>query len=109
MHQDESVIKSVRFLAALSCFANKDNQVDFWNQVGYTVDANLTLFSIMSSAKSSVTTQDGSLEINKLAKDALLQTLSTYQQNNSNEHTLYLLQRQIQFGIKLEVDLHFVN
>ena len=85
MSQDESVIKAIRFLAILSFSANKENQIEFLNQNGYKVDQTLSLFSILNSARTFIETENGSLETNKIAKDAILQTLSTYQQNNSHE------------------------
>lgn len=85
MPLDESVIKALSFLATLSYSANLENQVDFLNDKGYTVDAQMSLFSLMSSAQDYITTETGSLETNKLAKDAAMQAVIDYQDRHKNE------------------------
>jgi len=85
MHSDESVIKAIKFLAILSISANQKNQSDYLNKNGYIVDSNISLFSLMASAQKYIMTERGSLEINKIAKDAALQAVIKYQTKHSNE------------------------
>ncbi len=83
MPYDESVSKAIKFLAMLSVSANQDNQAAFLKTNGCTVDDKLSLFSLVNSAKNFITTVDGSLETNKIARDAVLQAITTYQGNHT--------------------------
>lgn len=95
MPYDESVIKALSFIATLSFSAKLDNQVDFLNENGYAVDSRLSLFSLMASAKNFISTEYGSLEINKLAKDAAMQAIIDYQQQHeSNQLSMFSEQSQ---------------
>jgi hypothetical protein len=85
MPYDESVIKALSFLATLSYSANLDNQIEFLNDNGYSVDSELSLLSLMSSAQGYITTEYGSLETNKLAKDAAMQAVIDYQRRNKTD------------------------
>lgn len=85
MSFDESVIKALSFLATLSYSANLENQRDFLNDKGYIVDPQMSLFSLMESAQEYITTDSGSLEINKLAKDAAMQAVIDYQDRHKTE------------------------
>jgi hypothetical protein len=82
---DESVIKALSFLATLSCSANFENQTDFLNGNGFTVDQQMSLFSILASAQEYITTDTGSLEINTLAKDAAMQAVIDYKDRHKTE------------------------
>ena len=82
---DESVIKALSFLATLSYSANLDKQADFLNENGYTVDSQISLFSLMASAQDYITTETGSLETNKLAKDAAMQAVIDYQERHKTK------------------------
>ena len=87
---DESIIKAVKFLATLSYAANQVEQASFLNQQGCVVDGNMTLFSILSSAQQYITTETGSLEINKMARDAVMKSLMTYHDvHKSNQVSLF--------------------
>jgi hypothetical protein len=87
---DESIIKAVSFLATISFSAKQANQVDYLNTNGYMVDPNISLYSLMSSVQKLITTENGSLEINKIAKDAALQAVIDYQQKHtSNQFSLF--------------------
>lgn len=79
---DESVVKAIKYLATLSYSANQDDQVKFLNENGYQADAKISLFSLMLSAQKYIETETGSLEVNKIAKDAALQAIVTYQQEH---------------------------
>jgi len=85
MHSDDSVIKAFSFLAKLSYSANQEDQVSYLNNNGYSVDSQMSLFSLMTSAQSYISTQNGSLETNKLAKDAAMQAIIKYQQQHKSE------------------------
>lgn len=87
---DESVSKAIRFLALLSVSANQDSQSDFLKSNGCVVDDKLSLFSLVNSAKNYITTVDGSLETNKIARDAVLHAITTYQgKHTSDQLTLF--------------------
>ena len=79
---DDSVVKALYFLTTLSYSAKQENQAGFLNENGYDVDDQMSLFSLMSSAQMYITTDVGSLEINKIAKDAVMQAIIDYQQNH---------------------------
>ena len=85
MPYDESVNKAIKFLALLSYSAKKTDQVSFLNENGCSVDNKLSLFSLMNSAKNYIETERDSLEINKIARDAVLQAITTYQGNHISE------------------------
>ena len=85
MSFDESVIKALSFLATLSYSANLNNQADFLNENGYTVDSQISLFSLLVSAQDYITTETGSLETNKLAKDAAMQAIIEYQEHHKTK------------------------
>jgi len=85
MPYDESVTKAIKFLAMLSYSAKRTDQVSFLNENGCSVDNKLSLFSLMNSAKYYIDTENGSLEINKIARDAVLQAITTYQGTHTSE------------------------
>ena len=88
--EDESIIKAVRFLATLSYSANQAEQEAFLNQNGYSVDGNMTLFSILSSTHQYISTETGSLEVNKMARDAAMKAVMVYHDaHKSNQMTLF--------------------
>ncbi len=84
MPSDESVIKAVSYLANLAYSAKLKDQIEYLNANGYFVDKNLSIFSIIASAQRYITTEDGSLEINKIAKDAAMQAVIAYHDNHQN-------------------------
>src|ERR1035437_3327063 len=75
---DGSVVKALYFLATLSYSAKKENQIVFLNENGYDIDDQMSLFSLMSSVQTYITTDIGSLETNKIAKDAVMQAIIDY-------------------------------
>ena len=96
---DESVIKALSFLAMLSYSANLENQVSFLNDNGYTVDPQMSLLSLMASAQKYITTDEGSLETNKLAKDAAMQAVIDYQKRHDIEQlTMFSAQSENIWG-----------
>jgi hypothetical protein len=81
---------SIRYLATLSISAKKDDQVSFLCNIGFAVDNTLSLLSLIRSAKAFIATETDSLETNKIAQDAVLQALSSYERvNNNNQLSLF--------------------
>lgn len=87
---DDSVVKALYFLTTLAFSAKQEDQINFLNENGYNVDERISLFSLMSSAQTYITTDAGSLEINKIAKDAVMQAIIEYQQNHENGQLSFL-------------------
>jgi hypothetical protein len=88
MSNDDSVIRAIQYLAILTASANDANQIDFLNNNGVTINKEISLFSLIRSAKEFVKTENGSLESNKIAVDALLNAITTYESNNQNNQLL---------------------
>jgi hypothetical protein len=87
---DESVQKSISFLATLAFSAKQTDQIAYLKANGYTVDDKLSLFSLISSAQRLIKTEIGSLEINKIAKDSAMQAIITYHESHQdNQLTLW--------------------
>lgn len=84
MPYDESVIKAISYLAKLAFSAKQDNQIEYLKSQGYVVDEDLSIFSIVASAQRLIATENGSLEINKLARDAAMQAVIAYQERHQN-------------------------
>lgn len=78
MPLDESIQKSINFLATLVFSAKQDDQINYLKNSGYLVDDKLSLFSLVTSAKNLIKTENGSLETNKIAKDATMQAIIAY-------------------------------
>ena len=90
MPYDESVHKAVAFLATLAFSAKQTDQVAYLKANGYTVDDKLSLFSLITSAQHIIRTEAGSLEINKIAKDAAMQAIIKYHETHQdNQLTLW--------------------
>jgi hypothetical protein len=87
---DDSVVKAIYFLTTLSYSARQENQINFLNENGYDVDNQMTLFSLMSSAQTYITTDIGSLEVNKIAKDAVMQAVIDYKKNHETSQISFL-------------------
>lgn len=56
MPYDDSVIKAISYLTTLVFSANQENQVDYLNKNGFTVDSNILLFSLIASTQKYITT-----------------------------------------------------
>lgn len=82
---DESMINAIRFLITLCFSASSNSQAEYLNHQGFSTDADLSLFSLMKSAEKYIVTRTESLEINKMARDAVMQTLITYKQTHETE------------------------
>jgi hypothetical protein len=81
---DESVHKAILFLATLAFSAKQTDQVAYLRDKGYSVDDKLSLFSIISSAQKLINTENGSLEVNKIAKDSAMQAIVKYYEIHQN-------------------------
>ena len=78
MPYDDSAHKAITFLATLAYSAKQTDQVAYLKANGYIVDEKLSLFSLIVSAKQLIKTEIGSLEVNKIAKDAAMQAVISY-------------------------------
>ena len=85
LQYDESVKKAIEYLATIVVSTRKENQVAFLQENGYSVDDNLSVFGLTTSAKEVIQTENGSLETNKLARDAAIQAVLEYYENHSNK------------------------
>lgn len=93
LQYDESVKKAVEYLASIIVSSRQEDQVSFLNQNGYQVDRNLSLFTLTVCAQKTIKTEDGSLEINKLARDAAVQAvMEYYQQHSNNQLSLFQIE-----------------
>jgi hypothetical protein len=79
---DESIIKAISYLVNLAFSAKQTDQITYLNSQGYLVDKNLSTFSLVASAQRLITTENGSLEINKIAEDAAMQAVIAYQEKH---------------------------
>lgn len=84
MPYNESVIKAVQYLTTLAVSAKGDVQVEFLKEHGFSVNDEISLFSLIRNAKNFVTTENGSLESNKIARDALLQAIASYERSKDD-------------------------
>ena len=85
MSYDDSVIKALTFLATLSFSAKQEDQISFLNDNGYLVDTNISLISLLMSVQRLVVTDSGSLETNKIARDATMQAIIGYQKAHETD------------------------
>lgn len=83
MPYDESVVKAIQFLAILSTSAKKENQQVFLNENGLNL-LDISLFTLARSAKEFIKTENGSLEINKIACDSVLEAMAKFEHKNKN-------------------------
>ena len=87
---DESVQKAIVFLATLAFSAKQTDQIAYLRANGYSVDDKLSLFSLVSSAQNLIRTETGSLEVNKIAKDAAMQAIIKYHEaHQDNQLSLW--------------------
>ena len=83
MHDNDSVFKAINFLTILSISANHEDQVSFLNANGINI-SEISKFSIAYCIKEYVNTEQGSLETNKIASDAILEAIAKYEHDNRN-------------------------
>lgn len=76
---DESLIKCIQFLAAISVSAKKDSQVEYLKSIGFEIPGSgVSTYQLINNANRLIDTEHGSLETNKIAKDALTQAVIEY-------------------------------
>jgi hypothetical protein len=89
MPYDESINKAIQFLSVLSLSARKNNQLDFLANNGIAIN-NLSLFTLARSAKEYIQTKQGSLEINKITCDSILESIARYEHDHKiNQQNLF--------------------
>ncbi len=87
---DESVIKAIEYLANIVVSSRQENQIRFLQEKGFSVDDNLSLFALTACAQNIIDTSGGSLETNKLVRDAAIQAvMDYYEKNSSNQLSLF--------------------
>jgi hypothetical protein len=87
---DESVIKAISYLVNLAFSAKQSDQIAYLKSQGYIVDKDLSTFSLIASAQRLIITENGSLEINKIAKDAAMQAVISYhEKHHTNQLDLF--------------------
>lgn len=84
MPNDDSVIKAIKYLLILSFSAKSTDQTMVMKKNGINIK-NLNLYELASCAKEYVMTEDGSLETNQIARDALLETIVKYEYGNHKD------------------------
>ena len=84
LQYDESVRKAIEYLATIVVSSRQEDQIAYLQENGYSVDDNLSVFALTSSAKKMIQTEDGSLETNKLARDAAIQAVMLYYEKHSD-------------------------
>ncbi len=85
LQYDESVVKAIEYLANIVVSSRQADQVAFLQQKGYPVDGDLSLFALTVSAQHLIRTKSGSLETNKLVRDAAVQAIMDYYQQHVPE------------------------
>jgi len=81
LYVDDSIFKAIKFLAVLSISANRDDQISFLKTNGININE-ISLFPLAHCIKEYIKTEKGSLEINKIACDAILESITKYDHNN---------------------------
>lgn len=81
---DESIIKAILYLANLAFSAKQPDQIAYLNNNGYSVDSKMSLLSLVSSAQDFIAVENGSCEVNKLAKDAAMQSVIKYYEDHND-------------------------
>lgn len=90
LQYDESIIKAIEYLATIVVSSRQEDQVAFLQQNGFQVRDNLSLFSLTACAQQLIKTQEGSLETNKLARDAAVHAvMQYYEQHQDNQLSLF--------------------
>lgn len=90
LQYDESVIKAIEYLAIIIVSSRQEDQITFLKENGYPVDNSLSLFALTAGAQNLIQTAEGSLETNKLARDAAIQAvMKYYEQHSDNQLSLF--------------------
>ena len=90
LQYDESIIKAIEYLANIIVSSRKEDQLAFLRANGYQIENDLSLFELTACAQQLIQTQNGSLETNKLARDAAVQAIMIfYQEHSDNQLSLF--------------------
>lgn len=84
LQYDESIVKAIGYLANIIVSSRQSNQLLFLQDKGYQIDGSMSLYALTSCVSRVVRTEEGSLEINKLAKDAAVHAIMEYYEQHSN-------------------------
>lgn len=87
---DESMIDAVRFLTTLCLSASSASQQEYLNLHGFIADDNLSLLSLLQSVNEYIRCETGSLEINKMIRDSVMQALIDYKQRHETERLRFI-------------------
>ena len=76
---DESLNKCIYFLATISVSANQTDQISFLQSQGFNIpESGISTYTLVSNANKMISTEYGSLEVNKIARDAITQAIIEY-------------------------------
>ena len=84
LQYDESIIKAIKYLANIIVSSRQEDQLSFLRSKGYQIGDDLSLFGLTACAQQLIRTQEGSLETNKLARDAAVQAVMDYYKDHSD-------------------------
>jgi hypothetical protein len=103
---DESIIKAIKYLTILLASTREKSQTDFLNKNGIEIHE-ISLFSIINSAKSFLNIENISLESNKITVDALLNTLISYESSKQDGQVLLFNDQSINIWSNINSDSEF--
>ena len=84
LQYDESLIKAILYLANIVVSSRQDDQVTYLQDRGYPVDTGVSLLALTSGAQSMIQTAEGSLEVNKLARDSAAHAVMEFYERHSD-------------------------
>ena len=90
MPYNESISKAIKFLALIAVSAKQPDQLSFLRSNGCDIDDTISLYTLVDNAKGLITTDKGSLEVHKLAIDAVLQAMTIYQRDHTSNQLSFL-------------------
>ncbi len=90
LQYDESVIKAIEYLANIIVSSRQEDQAAFLQNNGCQIDNGMSVFALTACASKFIQTEEGSLEINKLARDSAMQAvMEYYEQHCDNQLNLF--------------------
>lgn len=84
LQHDESLIKAILYLANIVVSSRKENQAIFLQEIGYSIDADISLFTLTTCAHNLIQTAEGSLEVNKLVRDSVAEAVIEFYEKHSD-------------------------
>lgn len=101
LQYDESLIKAIKYLSNIIISTRQENQKAFLQENGFQVEKGISLFTLSNSAQTLIKTKEGSLETNKLARDAAVQAvLEYYQKHDEKQLNLFQVNENNPFNVK---------